>query len=318
MRETMERQQAWIYLAAIAVGLGLGIAVPALTDRLDALLWPALVLLLYVTFTQIHLAELPAAFKDTRFTAAALLGNFLILPVLVWGVLLLVPEDPVVRLGLVLVLTVPCTDWFITFTHQARGDTRRAMTITPILLLAQMVLLPVYLWLFMGPEFMAIGAADRMAVAFMVVIVIPLALAYLTTRWAGERPHRQQAIDRLGVWPVPLLAVVLILIAGSQAGVILQARHLFGIVALTCVVFLVGAVMLALLVGKLFRLPTAQGRTLLFSMTTRNSFVVLPFALALPAQQQAAAIVIVLQSLIELLGMLALLGFIRRQRGQAT
>lgn len=314
MRETMERHQAWIYLAAITLGLVLGSAVPTLADALERLLWPTLVLLLYVTFTQIKLAELPAAFKDFRFTAAALLGNFLVLPLLVWGVLLLVPADPIVRLGLVLVLLVPCTDWFITFTHQARGDTRRAITITPSLLLAQMVLLPLYLWLFMGPEFMVIGATDRMLVAFMVVIVIPLVLAYVTTRWAGKLSQRARAIDRLGAWPVPLLAVVLLLIAATQVDTVLRARHLFGIVALACLGFLVGAVALALLVGRLFRLPTPQARTLLFSMTTRNSFVVLPFALALPAHQQAAAVVIVLQSLIELLGMMVLLGLVRRQR----
>ena len=48
-------------------------------------------------------------------------------------------------------------------------------------------------------------------------------------------------------------------------------------------------------------------------MSTRNSFVVLPFALALPVHQQAAAVVIVLQSLVELLGMLVLLALVRRR-----
>jgi ACR3 family arsenite efflux pump ArsB len=44
------------------------------------------------------------------------------------------------------------------------------------------------------------------------------------------------------------------------------------------------------------------GRTLAFSLGTRNSFVVLPFALALPPGWEAA-VLIVLQSLVELLGM---------------
>jgi len=310
----MERHQAWIYLAAIALGLGLGHVAAPLASTLDRLLWPTLVLLLYVTFTQIKLAELPAAFRDVRFTAAALVGNFLVLPSLLWCVLLLAPDDPVVRLGLVLVLVVPCTDWFITFTHQAHGDTRRAITITPTLLLAQMVLLPLYLWLFMGAEFVAIGASGRMIVAFMAVIVLPLVLAYLTTRWAADQSRRLHIIDRLGAWPVPLLAVVLMLIAASQVQTVLEARDLFGVVALTCLVFLLAAAVLAIGMGKLFRLPTAQGRTLLFSMTTRNSFVVLPFALALPVHQQMAAVVIVLQSLVELLGMLVLLALVRRRR----
>jgi arsenite transporter len=62
----------------------------------------------------------------------------------------------------------------------------------------------------------------------------------------------------------------------------------------------------------LARLPAGQGRTLAISLGTRNSFVVLPFALTLPAGWEAAAMVIVLQSLVELLGMLAYLASMPR------
>ena len=135
-RETLERQQVWVYLAAIILGLILGSAAPILAPTLELLLWPALAILLYVTFTQVRFDQLPAAFKDARFVSAALIGNFVVLPVVVWGVLMLVPDDPAIRLGLLLVLLVPCTDWFLTFAHQAGGDLRRAIAITPALLVA--------------------------------------------------------------------------------------------------------------------------------------------------------------------------------------
>lgn len=45
------------------------------------------------------------------------------------------------------------------------------------------------------------------------------------------------------------------------------------------------------------------GRALAFSLGTRNSFIVLPFALALPAGWESTAVVIVGQSLVELFGM---------------
>lgn len=60
-------------------------------------------------------------------------------------------------------------------------------------------------------------------------------------------------------------------------------------------------------------LPVRQARTLLFSFATRNSFVVLPFALALPAAWDVAALVIVFQSLIELFGVLVLLCLVPRR-----
>jgi|TARA_R110000772_G_scaffold266742_1_gene389675 ACR3 family arsenite efflux pump ArsB len=312
-RETLERQQVWVYLAAIILGLILGSAAPILAPTLELLLWPALAILLYVTFTQVRFDQLPAAFKDARFVSAALIGNFVVLPVVVWGVLMLVPDDPAIRLGLLLVLLVPCTDWFLTFAHQAGGDLRRAIAITPALLVAQMLLLPLYLWLFMGSEFMEIVSAGRMVTVFAVIIVLPLVLAWLTERWVDESAPRVALIERLGWFPVPLLAFVLFLIAASQVEAVLDSLPLMGDILIACIAFLIGAVLCGLMIGRAFKLPVPQARTLLFTLSTRNSFVVLPFALALPVAWELAAIVIVFQSLIELFGMLALLWLVPRK-----
>lgn len=312
-REALERHQVWVYLIAIIIGLALGSVAPAIAPTLETLLWPALAVLLYATFTQVPFAQLPAAFKDARFVSAALIGNFVVLPVLVWGVLLLVPDDPAIRLGLLLVLLVPCTDWFITFAHHAGGDLRRAIAITPTLLAAQMVLLPLYLWLFMGAEFMEIMSAGRMVTVFGIVIVLPLAAAFLTERWAGQNPSRAARVEKLGWFPVPLLALVLFLIAASQVEAVLDSFPLLGDILVACVAFLIGAAVCGLLIGRAFRLPVTQARTLVFTLATRNSFVVLPFALALPAAWEMTAIVIVFQSLIELFGMLAFLWLVPRK-----
>lgn len=312
-RDTLERHQVWVYLAAILAGLAFGTRAPGLAPGMEALLWPCLAALLYVTFTQVPLAHLPAAFRDSRFMAAILAGNFIVLPGLVWGVLWLVPTDPVIRLGVLLVLLVPCTDWFITFTHQAGGDTRRAIAATPALLIVQIMLLPVYLWLFMDGDFTGAFPATRMATAFVIVIIAPLTLAWLTERWAGRHAAGSATIARLAWLPVPLLALVLFLIAGSQVETVRHALPRVGDVLAAFIAFLLGATLCGLMLARLFRLPVAQGRTVLFSLTTRNSFVVLPLALALPAAWQTAAIVIVLQSLVELFGMLILLWLVPKK-----
>lgn len=311
-RATLERHQVWVYLAAVLAGLALGAAAPQAGPAMELLLWPSLALLLYATFTQVPLAHLPAAFRDARFMTAVMIGNFVVLPLVVWALLALVPDDPAVRLGVLLVLLVPCTDWFITFAHQAGGDVRRAIAVTPAVLLVQIVLLPVYLWLFLGEGFADLVSAERMATVFGVVIVVPLALAYLTERWVEQAPARAGLIERLAWLPVPLLALVVLLIAGSQVEAVRDALPLIRGVLAPFVAFLAVAAAAALVLGRLFRLPVAEARTLLFSFTTRNSFVVLPFALALPAGWDAAAIVIVFQSLVELFGVLVLLWLVPR------
>ncbi|MFN4102185.1 MAG: hypothetical protein ACK4GT_20685, partial [Pararhodobacter sp.] len=51
----LERQQVWVYLAAILAGLGLGLLLPGAAAQLEAALWPLLGILIFVTFTQVPL-----------------------------------------------------------------------------------------------------------------------------------------------------------------------------------------------------------------------------------------------------------------------
>jgi arsenite transporter len=304
-RQQLERNQVWFYLVAILAGLAAGAAAPALSPLLEAVLWPALGLLLYTTFTQVPLTHLPEAFRDRRFMGAVLAGNFLIVPLAVWALLALAPPDPVVRLGILLVLLVPCTDWFITFTHLARGDTARAIAITPVILLVQIALLPLYLWLFMGETFAEILAADPILTVFVLLIGLPLIAAFLTERWAESGQGREAVTAQLAWLPVPLLALVVFLIAGSQVQTVAGALPVLGQVLAVFAGYLLAAALIGACLARLLGLEAEPARTLIFSLGTRNSFVVLPLALALPPSWQAATVVIVFQSLVELFGMVA-------------
>jgi arsenite transporter len=304
----LERHQVWLYLAAILAGLGLGSAVPA--GDLEALVWPVLGLLLFATFTQVPLLRLGEAFAEGRFIAAVLTGNFVLVPPLVLALVQLLPDDPALRLGVLLVLLVPCTDWFITFADQGGGDARRAIAVTPLNLLAQIALLPVWLWLFIGFD-LALGLElGRIAVVFVGLILLPLALAFLTQRRATARPA---LLARLGRLPVPLLALVVFLIAASQVATVAGSLPVLAPALGVFVAFLVAAALLARLLARVFALDAPAGRALAFSLGTRNSFVVLPIALALPPSYEVAVVVIVFQSLVELFGMAAYLRWVPRR-----
>ena len=75
---------------------------------------------------------------------------------------------------------------------------------------------------------------------------------------------------------------------------------------LVCVVYLGCAVLVGTVAGDIAGLPWPQRRTLVCTLGTRNSFVVLPIALALPAGWELAAAVVV--------AVLGTAAFARRQR----
>ncbi|MDO5504178.1 MAG: arsenic resistance protein [Actinomycetia bacterium] len=318
-RENLERYQVWCYLGAVLLGLLLGSIAPAAGGPAGALVWPVLGMLLYATFTQMPLRSLAGALRDGRFLVAALVGNFVLIPALVWLLVQVAPQDPAIRLGLLLVLLVPCTDWFITFSALGRADPARATAITPITLIVQILLLPVYLWLLGGIDLASVFGWQELWPA-LAVVLLPLALAAVTELWV-QRSERtsgggsglgRRLVERLAWAPVPLLAVVILLVALTHVGQVRDALHLLGPVLLIAAAYLVLALVAARVLAALAALPTPQGRTLAFSMATRNSFIVLPFALALPAGWEIAAIVVVTQSLVELLGMAVAIWFVPR------
>lgn len=310
MREQLEKQQSWLYLGFISLGLALGVLAPVRVAAFEQLLWPLLGVLLYATFTQIPLLHIKQSVADVRFMTALLVGNFVVIPALLWLLVLWLPLSPPVIAGVLLVLLVPCTDWFITFTHLGKGDAARAIAATPLLLLVQMTALPVYLWLFLGGEWFQLTFSTDLLSAFAGLILLPLVLAWLTELGAQRYRAIERTTRQLGYLPVPLLALVVLVIAATQVNSVVALSHVLVQVVFIFAGYLVVAAMLGKLLGKLFKLPATSARTLVFSFGTRNSFVMLPIALALPSGWQAAVVVVVFQSLVELFGMVAYLRWV--------
>jgi ACR3 family arsenite efflux pump ArsB len=312
-RLTLERRQVFVYLVSIICGLALGTLAPGLAPFFERLLWPLLGILLYATFVQVPLLHVRAALRDGRFIAAILLGNFVLVPLLVWAILPWLPVDPALRFGVALVLLVPCTDWFNTFTYLGGGDAPRAIAVTPLNLLLQLALAPLYLWLLLGSGSDLGVNARHLLPAAIGLIGVPLLLAALTQRFLEARPAYAPWHTRLALTPVPLLALVVFFIAAAQVDAVRGEWAALLAVMPAYVVFLLAATFIARALAGLLRLPVASGRTLAFSLATRNSFVVLPVALALPAGWEVAVVVIVVQSLVELFGVSFLLWFVPKR-----
>lgn len=310
-RLTLEAHQVWIYLAAVLAGLIVGNLRPAFAPAFEASLWPALAALLYATFLQVPLLHVREAFRDGRFVAAIVLGNFVVVPAAMWMAVRSLPDDLPLRLGVLLVLLVPCTDWFVTFTQLGRGDTARAIAVTPLNLLLQVVLLPAWLWLMLPAEASRLlGPGEGTLLPALSLIGLPLLAAAVTERWLEARAARLAWRDRAAWWPVPLLALVVFLIAGAQVRTVRAAGPSLLTVLPVFAGYLLFAAPAARLLAHVCRLPMAAGRTLAFSLGTRNSFVVLPLALGLPAGWETTVVVIVFQSLVELFGMIGYLRWV--------
>ncbi|MER7656913.1 arsenic resistance protein [Streptomyces albidoflavus] len=310
--ERMEVHQVAVYVGAMVAGALVGWAAPGLAPGLEHAVNPVLGALLFVTFLQVPAAELFRSLRDGRFLAAVLVVNFVVVPLVVAAMFVLLPADQAVRIGVLLVLLCPCIDYVIVFSGLAGGSSRRLLAATPLLLVAQMVLLPGFLYLFMGAELAEVVEVGPFVEAFLVLIVIPLALAWTVQGWAARRPAGRRAADAAGTTMVPLMAATLLTVVASQVPKIGDSLGDVAAVVPFYAAFLVVMAFAGLAVARLFRLGTPAGRAVVFTGATRNSLVVLPLALALPDRFAAAGAVVVTQTLVEVVGMVVYVRLVPR------
>ena len=316
--EFAERHQIAIYLLALAGAVLLGLTAPATNPALEHAIEPVLAVLLYATFLQVPFTALTRSFRDARFLTAVLSLNFLVVPVVVWALTLTLtlPDDRAILFGVLLVLLAPCIDYVIVFAGLAGGSGRRLLAAAPLLMLAQLVLLPLYLLLFLGSDLAAFIEPGPFMHAFVVLIVIPLALATATELLAKHHRSGQVITSVMTGLMVPLMAATLFVVVASQ---IPEVRDSLATVARVIPVYAAFPVIMAFVgryAARAARLDVPAGRALTFSGATRNSLVVLPLALALPAPYALAAVVVVSQTLVELVAMVVYVRLIPRLQPQ--
>lgn len=299
----LERHQVGVYLAAMALGALLGWAAPSAGSGLGPLINPVLGALLYVTFLQVPCADLARSLRAGRFLAAVLVVDFVVGPLVVAALVPSLPADPALRLGVLLVLLTPCVDYVIVFSGLAGGSSQRLLAATPLLLLLQMLLLPVFLVAFLGPGLADVVEVGPFVEAFLGLIVVPLALAWSTQAWAARRPAGQRVADTAGTAMVPLMAATLLTVVASQVPALDGRVGDVARVVPHYVAFLVVMPFAGALVARTLRLDVPDTRAVVFTGATRNSLVVLPLALALPDHLAVAAVAVVTQTLVEVIGM---------------
>ena len=144
-----EKLEPLIIFSAIIIGL-LFSNVQILADNTEHLINVFLCLMLYGLFLEVPLDELKDSFKNIKFTSTSLIINFLWTPLFGYFIGSLFLRGNVdILIGFFMLILKPCTDWYLVFTKMAKGDLTLSISILPINLILQIILLPVYITVFL-------------------------------------------------------------------------------------------------------------------------------------------------------------------------
>lgn len=303
VKALMENKQVYLYFIALILGAILGLQFTTITASLEVIVPILLAILMFGMFTQIPFLQITKHRINIHYILALILSNFVLIPMLVFVLMSIfnVHTTPIM-IGAYLVLLTPCIDYVIVFTNLGQGNTHYMLMSTPILLILQLMLLPIYLSLFIDKQMIAIIDFKPFLESFTLIILIPLICAVILQLLSRHSKSSHTVLNLTEWLPVPFMALVLFAVVSSQIG---KISHDFSIVLSVIPLYIAFAIMapiIAILLGKLFKLSPENIRTLAFSSSTRNALVVLPLALSLPSSWAIiATTVVVTQTIIELM-----------------
>lgn len=268
-----DRLQPVLLLGAIGVGLAIGRAAPDLSGAASAVVTIGVFTLITLVMLNINPRNVATTFTQKRFLAAAIALNFVVNPLLAWGLgVLLLGDQPDLRIGFVLFLVTPCIGWYLVFTELAGGNTELGVGLLGINVVLQVALLPFYLTLFVG-DASTIGL-DAIMQSVATFLFLPATLAGLVRRrWTrqGRSATQEQSRLRVPMLKTVSLAVVVVSMFASQSQAIFDDLGAVASLIAPMVMFFTFAFGMALVTADRLGLPHDQAALLVFTTTSRNS-----------------------------------------------
>jgi ACR3 family arsenite efflux pump ArsB len=304
----LDRLEPALLLTAVAAGLAVTRAVPQAAVLAERILTPALLLLLTAVFYRVPLEHLRTAFGHRRYFLAALGLNFVLTPLLAYGLgWVFLRDERALWLGLILVLVTPCTDWYLVFTTLARGDVALNLALLPWNLLLQLALLPLYLWVFTS----ALIPHELSAVArsFLLYVAVPFVLAQVARRLASSpAAERSTVVAQYGA-----LTLLIVAVFAQQADVLFSEPRVLLRLMPPLAMFFFLMTLAAMAAGRAANLSAPSRAALACTAVARNSPLTLSLALVLFPVHPQVALTQVVEPLLELPFLVLLAWWLRRR-----
>lgn len=278
---------SFILITGIVAGSLLGHFVPATAKWLGSRVDYTLLALVGLLFFGVRFGALFQALKSLRFLTIALLANFVVVPLIGYGIAsIFLSTHPLFIVGLVIYFMSPCTDWFLSFTRLSGGNVALGTTLLPINMTVQLLLYPFFLqWFTQNTVQFEAGTIGSTLLQWFLLPLLVAVMAHQALRLLLKLFWFERVLasaDHASPWVTALL--VLQIFAGNVA-VILEHLTVFVWLLLAVFIFFLITFMLAEGLSRLFQLRYPEHALLTMTIAARNAPLMLTLTMAaLPDQ----------------------------------
>lgn len=307
----------WIFLAMIT-GVAIGHFAPSFPGRMEALpidpVAVGLILMMYPPLAKVDYGKLPKVFRNWRVLGLSLLQNWILGPLLMFGLALLFLRGyPDFFAGLVMIGMARCIAMVLVWSDLADGSPEYTTGLVAFNSLFQILTYGLYVWFFLSVVTPALGftslatsiniemgqvfyaVAIYLGLPFVAGVVSYYGLSYLKSKDWYER----EFIPRVD--PITLLALlftVVMMFSTQGESIVAEPINVF-IVAVPLIVYFVVMFLLSFYMGWQIGATYPQTTSLGFTAASNNFELAIAVAIAIFGIDSAVAFTTVIGPLVE-------------------
>ena len=295
--DLIEKIEPIILIFAIIIGL-ISSNIQILSNNTGNLINLFLCIMLYGLFLEVPLKNLKKSFTNIKFTSTTLIINFIWTPLFGYFLGNLFLNGNIdIFIGFFMLILTPCTDWYLVFTKMAKGDLNLSLSLLPINLILQIILLPVYLIIFFSSN-NSMSYID-LGYSILIVIVIPFILAQLTKVILND-DITEKASDFFSNYQIVFLALAVFAIFNSTGELLFKNLNSVLTIFIPLIIFFITNTIIDLLLCEKINFTYEEYASLTMTTLARNSPLALAIAINSFPGRELIAIALVIGPLIEL------------------